>query len=180
MRVQRNVPAPMVYMAWPMCDHKDPLFRACDLVSDVLGNGKSSRLYARLVKEEGLLTEVDACITGDAGPGLLVLSGKLQKGTDLDSVADAFRRETQRLVNEPVDPYELQKVINKYENTFVFSQYKASDRALGLCYYTWLGDTDLINREPEEYRRVTPALLQEAARTMFRPEAENLMYYEAQ
>ena len=180
MRVQRNVPAPMVYMAWPMCDHKDPLFRACDLVSDVLGNGKSSRLYTRLVKEEGLLTEVDACITGDAGPGLLVLSGKLQKGTDLDSVADAFRRETQRLVNEPVDPYELQKVINKYENTFVFSQYKASDRALGLCYYTWLGDTDLINREPEEYRRVTPALLQEAARTMFRPEAENLMYYEAQ
>ncbi|MBO7100860.1 MAG: insulinase family protein [Bacteroidales bacterium] len=179
LRVQRDVPASMVYMAWPMSDHSHPLFRACDLVSDVLGNGKSSRLYSRLVKEEGLLTEVDACITGDAGPGLLILSGKLQKDTDLERVADAFRRETQRLVNEPVDAYELQKVINKYENTFVFSQYKASDRALGLCYYTWLGDTDLINREPEEYRRVTPALLQEAAHLMFRPEAENLMYYEA-
>ena len=178
MRVQRDVPTSMVYMAWPMCDHGHPLFRACDLVSDVLGNGKSSRLYSRLVKEEGLLTEVDACITGDAGPGLLVLSGKLKKGADLDSVAETFRRETQRLANEPVDTYELQKVINKYENTFVFSQYKASDRALGLCYYSWLGDTDLINREPEEYRRVTPTLLQEAARSVFNPQHENLLYYE--
>ena len=74
-----------------------------------------------------------------------------------------------------VDAYELEKVANRYESTFVFSQYKASDRAMGLCYYTWLGDTSLVNREPEIYREVTPERLQEAARRVFREENENLL-----
>ena len=177
LRVQRQVPATMVYLAWPMCDHIHPLFRACDLVSDILGNGKSSRLYNHLVKEQRLLTEVDACITGDAGPGLLILSGKVQPSVSPDKVADVFRREAQRMTEETVDDYELQKVINKYENTFVFSQYKASDRALELCHYTWLGDTDLINREPEEYRRITPSMVQEAATEVFNPRKENCLFY---
>ena len=178
LRVQRDVPATMVYLAWPMCDHFDPHFRACDLISDVLGNGKSSRLYTRLVKEQGLMTEADACITGDAEPGLLVLNGKLKQGVTPDEAAEALRSEASQLAEETVSDYELQKVINKYENTYVFSQYKASDRALALCYYTWLGDTDLINREPKEYRHITPTLLQEAARSVFKPQHENLLYYE--
>ncbi len=178
LRVQRDVPTTMVYMAWPMCDHAHPQFRSCDLISDLLGSGKSSRLYTRLVKEQGLFTEADACITGDAGPGLMVLSGKLQDGIDADRAADAMRAEVMRLIDEEVSDYELQKVINKYENTFVFSQYKASDRALALCQYTWQGDTDLVNNESAEYHRVTPAMLREVAREVFRPESENLLYYE--
>ncbi len=175
--VQRSVPASMVYLAWPMCDRFHPYYRVCDLISDMLGSGKSSRLYNRLVKERGLLTEVDACITGDAGPGLMVLSGKLRDGVEADEAAEALRQEAMRLAEEPVSEYELQKVINKYENTFVFSQYKAADRALSLCFYTWAGDTELVNREPEEYRRVTPGQVMEAAREVFVPERENGLYY---
>ena len=178
LHVQRNVPAPMVYLAYPMCDHNHPHFRACDLLSDILASGKSSRLYNRLVKEQGLMTEADACISGDEGPGLFVLSGKLREGVSLDSAVDALRSHTAALATEMVDNYELQKVINRYENTFVFSQYKAADRALGLCYYTWLGDTDLINREPDEYHQVTTTMLHEAAHEVFNPQRENIMYYE--
>ena len=177
-RVQREVPTSMVYLAYPMGDRESPYYRACDLISDILGNGTSSRLHRRLVVEQGLLTEADACISGEAGPGLLVLSGKLQQGVSADEAVDALRNEAFALAEHLVDDYELQKVQNKYENTFVFSHYKASDRALALCHYTWLGDTDLVNREPDEYRRVTPALLQEAARKVFNPQHENLLYYE--
>lgn len=178
LRVQRNVPSSMVYLAWPMGDRSDPLYRACDLVSDVLGNGTSSRLHQRLVRERGLFTEADACISGDEGPGLMVLSGKLADGVSCDEGAAAFREEAYRLADEGLSDYELQKVVNRYENTFVYSQYKPADRALGLCYYTWLGDTDLVNREPEEYRKVTTEVLQTAAREVFRPERENRMDYE--
>ena len=180
LHVKRNVPSSMVYLAWPMGDRNDPLFRACDLVSDILGNGTSSRLYDRLVRQEGLFVEADACITGDAGPGLMVLSGKLADGVTLDRGADALRREARLLAEEGVSDYELQKVQNKYENTFVYSQYKAADRALSLCYYTWLGDTGLVDREPQEYRRVTAADVQRAAREVFRPERENRLDYEAE
>ena len=178
LRVQREVPTTSVYLAYPMGDRFSGHFRACDLISDILGNGTSSRLYRRLVMEQGLLTEADACISGEAGPGLLVLSGKLKDGVTPDEAAEALRHEAFTLAETAVSSYELQKVQNKYENTFVFSQYKASDRALALCHYTWLGDTELVNREPDEYRKVTPALLQEAARSVFKPQHENLLYYE--
>lgn len=177
-RVQREVPATMVFLAWPMCDHAHPLFRACDLISDLLASGNSSRLYTRSVKEQPLMTEVDACITGDEGPGLMVLSGKLRDGVSPDVAAEALRSEAQRLTVERVSDYELQKVINKYENTFVFSQYKASDRALALCYYTWLGDTDLVNCEPQAYRLTTADDIQKAAQEVFLNHHENLLYYE--
>ncbi|MBQ8703509.1 MAG: insulinase family protein [Bacteroidales bacterium] len=178
LRVERPVPATKVYLAYPMGDHRSGRFRACDLISDILGNGASSRLHQRLVVEQGLMTEADASISGEAGPGLLVLSGRLRDGVTADQGAEALRREAWTLATEGVGEYELHKVQNKYENTFVFSQYKASDRALALCHYTWLGDTELVNREPEEYHRVTPALLQETARMVFNPQHENLLYYD--
>lgn len=178
LRVQRDVPASAVYLAYPMGDRFSPHFRACDLISDILGNGTSSRLHRRLVVERQLFTEADACISGEAGPGLMVLSGKLRDGVSPDQAAEALRGEAMLLTGNTVSDYELQKVQNKYENTFVLSQYKASDRALSLCHYTWVGDTDLVNREPEEYRRVTPTLLMEAARTVFDPKKENCLYYE--
>ena len=178
LRVERAIPATKVFLAYPMGDRWSGYFRACDLISDILGNGESSRLHRRLVVEEGLMTEADASISGEAGPGLLVLSGKLRDGVTADQGAEALRREAEALLTEEVSDYELRKVQNKYENTFVFSQYKASDRALALCHYTWLGDTELVNREPEEYRRLTPTLLLEAARTVFDPKKENCLYYE--
>lgn len=178
LRVKRAVPATKVFLAYPMGDRWSGHFRTCDLISDILGNGESSRLHRRLVVEEGLMTDADASISGEAGPGLLVLSGKLRDGVTAEQGAEALRREVQTLMTEEVSEYELRKVQNKYENTFVFSQYKASDRALALCHYTWLGDTELVNREPEEYRHVTPAMLQETARTVFDPKRENCLYYE--
>ena len=52
---------------------------------------------------------------------------------------------------------------NRYENTFVYSQYKASDRAYSLCYYEMVGDVDLVNSEPEHYRALRPEDLQRVA-----------------
>ena len=180
LRVSRPVPATKVYLAWNMCGHNEPMFRPCDLLTDVLANGKSSRMHQHLVVERGLMSEADACITGEQGPGLLMLSGIMAPGADPEDGIAALREEVMRLAEERVSDYELTKVQNKYENTYLYSQYRAVDRAMGLCHYTWLGDTDLINREPEEYRRVTPDDLLEAAQQVFQPDKENRLYYEAE
>ena len=173
--VIREVPSDAVYMAWPMCDRYNSDFQASDLISDILGTGNSSRLYRGMVSEGRLVSEADACITGDVGQGLLMVSAKVREGENPEEIIDTIREEVRRLTEETVDPYELEKVANRYESTFVFSQYKASDRATGLCYYTWLGDTSLVNREPERYRQVTPEGVQRAARRLFREEKENIL-----
>ena len=101
-------------------------------------------------------------------------------GADPEEGIAALREEAMRLTEERIGNYELTKVQNKYENTYLYSQYRAVDRAMGLCHYTWLGDTDLINREPDEYRRVTADDLLLAAQQVFQPDNENRLYYEAE
>lgn len=175
MEVEREVPSTALYLAWPMGSHFDPDFRACDLVSDVLGNGTSSRIYNDIVRPGRLVSEADAYISGDADGGLMVLSAKLLSGVDVDEVADALRSEARKLVEEGIEREELVKVQNKYESTFVFSQYKATDRAYSLCHYTWLGNTAMANLDPEAYRKVTPEEFRTAAKNVFREERENLL-----
>ncbi len=176
--IRREVPSRAVYLAWPMCDHWGRDFRACDLVSDVLCTGSSSRIYNNVVRPGQLVSEADAYISGEAGPGLIVLSAKILPDVDVDKVADALRQEAYLLSEKGLTKNELEKVQNRYESTFVYSQYKAADRAMALCHYTWLGDTELVNREPEEYRKVTTEDVQRAASAVFRPEHENMLVYE--
>ena len=175
MEVQRNVPTDAVYMAWPMCDRFGADFAACDLISDLLGNGQSSRIHDGVVRDGRLVSEADAYILGDAGPGLMVLSAKVREGVDPETVAQRLRTEGQRLATEGVPQDELLKVQNKFESTFMYSQYKAADRAMALCHFTWLGDTSLVNREPEVYRNVTPSQVQAAAQRLFADDRENLL-----
>lgn len=175
LEIRREVPSEAVYLAWPMCSHFDRDFRASDLVSDVLGNGSSSRLYNKIVRPGRLVSEADAYISGEAGPGLMVMSARVLPGVEVERVADALRGEAYALAEKGLAREELEKVQNKYESTFVFSQYKAADRALSLCHYTWLGNTDLANSEAEAYRRITPSEVQRVAREIFRPERENVL-----
>ena len=171
--VNREVPANALYMAWHMCDRWNPHYYAFDMLSDLLANGHSSRLYSRLVRDSNLFSEINAYITGDLGPGLFVISGKLT-----DSNPDGIRQ-AQLAVTEQLDlllhdlttnpsgiAYEMEKAANKYENNFLLSQYKANDRALSLCYYEMIGNSELINNEPGIYRQVTPVDLTDSLQAL--------------
>jgi predicted Zn-dependent peptidase len=177
LRVQRDVPSDALYMAYPMCGRLDDDFRATDLISDILSNGNSSRLYNALVKEHQLFTDIDAYITGDRDPGLFVVSGRLTDGTDFDTARRAVEAELRRLADEPPAPHELEKVVNKFENTFFVNIYKNADRAMSLCTYEWLGHTDWVNDEPALYRRTTVEDIQRVAKQIFRQERQNVLEY---
>lgn len=177
MTVYRQVPNDALYMAFPMCDRRHPDFYVFDLISDVLSNGKSSRLYNTLVKERQLFTEINAYITGETDNGLIVFSGRMHDNIDVKVGEQAIWEEIDRLKNERIPDQEILKVVNKYETTFLFSQYKALDRAMALCYYEWLGMTDRVNAEPEYYKTITSERVQQVARNTFRPEKCSVLYY---
>ena len=162
----RPVPNDALYKAWVMCDRWDADFYAYDMLSDLLSNGHSSRLYRRAVQELGLFSEINAYITGDLGPGLFAVSGKLCDGVEFAQAEEVIDTEIARLCREAVTPEEVEKVANKYENTFLFSQYKANDRALSLGYYEMIGDPELVNEEPAHYRRTTAEDVMRVARTL--------------
>ena len=166
MEVERDVPNNAIYKAWVMCDRWSPDYYTYDMVSDVLSNGHSSRMYRRLVQEEGLFSEIDAYLTGELDPGLFVVSGKMQEGVTSERAERAIDEEIAKLQVQPISEKELEKVANKFENTFVYSQYKTADRAHNLCYFEMIGALELVNTEPECYRHVGTADLQRVAQRL--------------
>lgn len=177
LEVERDVPADALYMAYPTCGRLDKDMPATDLISDILTNGSSSRLYNELVKHQALFSELDAYITGDRDPGLFVIAGKLRDGVNLDVARKAVELELERMASTTVPEYELEKVINKYESTFCYSQYKSIDCAMSLCYNEWLGKIEWVNDEPKIYRKVTSADIRRVAEQLFQPQRQSVIYY---
>ena len=69
--VERNVPLDALFMAYHMCSREDADYYAFDILSDILSNGRSSRLTRRLVQEQKFFSSLDAYISGTRDAGLL-------------------------------------------------------------------------------------------------------------
>lgn len=177
--VERDVPNDTIYMAYHMTDRIDPLYYATDLVSDVLSNGNSSRMYKKLVQKEKIFTELDAYLSGDYEPGLFVVSGKPSNGISLEAARKAIEQELERMKQELVPEYELEKVKNKLEANIVYGEMNYLTKAMNLATNEILQDASLINSQVESYRSVTAAQIQQVSQQIFRPENCSVLYYYA-
>jgi zinc protease len=173
------VPLSALYKAYHMPARLDPRYHAVDLLSDVLGRGKSSRLHQRLVKELQLFNNISASVTGALDPGLLVVSGKLNAGVALEEADRAVETVVAELLREDVPTEELQKVKNQAEAGLVFGEIELLNRALALAIGKLLGNANLVNEEPALLQAVTPADVRAAAELVLRPENCSTLYYQA-
>lgn len=178
LKVSRNVPQKAIYITYPMASRLEKEYYAYDLLSDILSSGRSSRLYNRLVKERELFTEVNAFISGDVENGLFILTGKYRDNISMEEGKNALIDELHKIAYETIDEVEFQKVKNKFESTMTFSQIKALERAMNLCYFEYLGDIDHINKEVDCYQELTIDFIQKVARETFVDKKSNTLYYE--
>ena len=177
--VERDVPATTVTVAYHMGGRRSADFYTADLVSDLLSGGDSSRLYRRLVKEQRLLSSVNAYITGDLDPGLFVFTGQLLPGIAPEQVEEAFRGEIRSLEQGEATPYEIEKVKNKFEANTLFGEINVMNKAMNLGFYEMLGDLGLINREVALYRAVDNEAIRDFCRRTFREENASTLIYKA-
>jgi zinc protease len=173
------VPLSALYKAYHMPARLDPRYHAVDLLSDLLGRGKSSRLHQRLVKDLQLFNNVSASVTGSLDPGLFVVSGKLNAGVALEEADRAVETVVAELLREDVPADELQKVKNQAETGLVFGEIELLNRALALAIGKLLGNANLVNEEPAQLQAVTPADVRAAAELVLRPENCSTLYYQA-
>ena len=73
--VEREVPVDALYMAFHICGRDEADFYIYDALSDILSNGRSSRLTQALLLERKLFSAIDAYVSGSREPGLLHISG---------------------------------------------------------------------------------------------------------
>ena len=173
------VPLSALYKAYHMPARLDPRYHAIDLLGDLLGRGKSSRLHQRLVKELQLFNNISSSVTGALDPGLLVVSGKLNAGVALEEADRAVETVVAELLQAEVPADELQKVKNQAETGLVFGEIELLNRALALAIGKLLGNANLVNEEPAQLQAVTPADVRAAAELVLRPENCSTLYYQA-
>ncbi len=177
MEVSANVPLNGLYKAYHMPGRFDAGFPAADLLGDMLGRSKSSRLYQRLLRDNPLFSSINAYITASIEPGLLVVQGKLNEGVSLEDADAAVEALLQEFIDQPVPEEELAKVKNQAEATLVFSEVELLNRAMNLAFAANAGDPDLVNKEAELIQAVTPDDVQAMARQILRKDNCSTLYY---
>lgn len=175
--VERNVPLDALFMVYHMCSRDDADYYAFDILSDILSNGRSSRLIRHLVQEQNLFSSIDAYISGSRDAGLFHISGKPAAGVSLEQAEAAVRKELEQLQQQPVEAAELEKVKNKFESTQIFGNINYLNVATNLAWYELAGQAEDINRTVERYRAVTSGQLQAVARQAFRQENCSVLHY---
>ncbi|UTA68875.1 pitrilysin family protein [Emticicia sp. 21SJ11W-3] len=174
-----KVPLDAIYKAYHMPGRFDPDFYNADLLSDILGRGKSSRLYTTLVKEKQLFNNVSAYITASLDPGLLIIQGNLNEGVAMEAADAAIEEILGELIDNKVDAGELQKVKNQSESTLAFAEVELLNRAMNLAFAANAGNADWCNQDADKIAAVTPESLQTMAKHILRKENCSTMYYRA-
>ncbi|MCC7333260.1 MAG: insulinase family protein [Flavobacteriales bacterium] len=154
--IERDVPSNAIFKAYKMCKKNDPDFYATDLLSDILSNGSSSRLYQALVKEKNLFSDIGAYVMGSFDEGLLIVSGHLSENISFEIAENAILEELNKLKNKLISEKELTKVKNKIISSHEFAETSVLNKAMNLAIAELLGDANDVNLENKKYLQVSP------------------------
>ncbi len=180
LEIAAKVPSDAIYKVYHTPARLSSDYYATDLVSDILGRSKSSRLYTKLVKEKRIFNSINSHITGSMDPGLLMISGKLNKGISLEDADAEVEAVIEDMKSHPLKETELQKVKNQAESNLIFSEVELLNRAMNLAYGAILGNPDMINQESEQIQQITVDDVQRNASRILVPENSSTLYYRAE
>lgn len=175
--LKKEVPSTALFISFPMVSKSDPEYFAYDMLSDILGNGRSSRLYQNLYKKKNYFSKIDSYVTGTVDPGLIIVDGRIASGVSNDTAIEAIWDELDKLKTDGVSKEELQKIKNIIVSTIEFSEINILNKAMNLAYYASLNDIDLINQQRNKYDAVTAEDMLNVANEVFRKENSNTLIY---
>jgi predicted Zn-dependent peptidase len=179
LEVFRQVPYDMLLKGWKMCDRLAPDFYALDLLSDILGTGKSSFLYQEFVEKKHLFTDITASITGTYDPGIFMISGRPADGVPLQQANDALDQYLYSFFRNMNMAHALQKVKNNVESILLKNEIKIDDRANTLALSEAFHSVERFQDDRERYFDVTENQLIGAFDTCMVPTNETTLFYKS-
>lgn len=160
-----NVQIPMLVTAYRTPSMKSRDARVLDMISMILSDGKSSRLYKKLVDEEKKALEVSSFNYSQEDYGTYFIYGLPLGETTLEELGIAFSSEIKKIQTDLISDREYQKLLNKLENQYVNSNSNLEGVAHSLAdYYMLYKDVNLINTEMDLYKSITPQEIREVAK----------------
>ena len=166
--VRDRIELPRVFMGWLT----PPAFQAGDaelaLAAEILGGGKASRLYKKLVYERQIAQEVGAAQNAYGLSSTFVIDVTARSGTEARELEAAVDAELALLREQGPSQREVERARNSLETALLSSIEKLGGDGLAdqLNHYNqYTGDPGYLAKDLERLRRVTPADVQRAVRT---------------
>jgi zinc protease len=164
--LEDRVELPRLYLAWLTMPMFSPGDADLDLAADILANGKTSRLYRRLVFEERIATDVSAAQNSREVAGFVQVAATAAPGHSLSEIDAIVAEEIQRLATDGPTEDEVERGRVQSEAQFMFrlqtvGGFGGKSDQLN-AYNTFLGDPGFFDRDLTRYRNVTTASLRDA------------------
>ncbi len=165
--MQDRVPQARIYKVWnvPEWGSADATYLA--LVTDVLGSGKTSRLYKRLVYDDQIATDASAFIFQREIGSQVILSASAKPGTELSKVEAAMDEELARFLRDGPTADEMTRIKTQARASFT----RGAERIGGFggksdvlaSNAVYAGDPDHYKATRDRIANATPAQLKQAA-----------------
>ena len=173
-----NIQIPMVVATYRTPSMKTRDSRVLDLISSYLSDGKSSKLYKKIVDEKKIALQIDAVGFSQEDYGMYILYG-LPMGTHTS--ADLIREVDEEIVKiqtKLISENDFQKLKNKFDNRFVNKNGNLEGIAENLAtYYLLYGDVNLINSEIDLLHSITREEIRDVALKYLNPNQRLILDY---
>jgi zinc protease len=163
-----------LHFAWHIPDLRHADVPVLDVLSVLLGSGRSCRLYQEVREKQGLVHYADAWTYNPGNPGLFGMSAMVD-ADKFEAARDALLAEVEKVKQTPASDPELQKAVKQFVSATLATRKTMQGQAQDLGG-SWLavGDLNFSQRYLAAVQRVTLTDIQRVAREYLTPENRTL------
>jgi zinc protease len=178
--VNARVELPRVYMAWLTSPILKPGDADADIAATILGGGRSSRLYKKLVYEKQIAQDVTAQQYSLMLGSVFQIQATARPGHTVEELEEALEEELSTFRSKPAEPTEIERARNMIETNIIGGLERLggfggiADRLNSYNHY--LGNPDYLQQDVQRYRTVTASTLQTFARDQLAQTARVVMH----
>jgi zinc protease len=170
-------PLPAVVVAHHITYDGHPDSYPLHIVSKVLSDGQSSRIYRKLVYETGLALTAFGGGNIIEHPNLFFTVAIVNPGQSPDAVEKALLAELDKLKAEPITDRELQRAKNQFARDYILGRESLQDKASHLAHAEVIhSDITTADGEFDIFQGITLADVQRVAKTYFTPERRVVLH----
>ena len=161
---------PILFMGYHKGGFNDPDHAVFAALTDIMGNGRTSRLYKRLVRDEKLAIDAGAFagLPGEKYPGLFLFYAVPMQGKTNAECEKAILEEIEKMKTSPVTPEEMARVKTRAKGDFIRGLQSNMGLAEQLAYYEVIaGGWKAMFTELDRIEKVTKDDIQRVAKQIF-------------
>lgn len=166
----KNIQIPALFTAYRIPNRTTRESKVLNMISSYLSDGNSSKLYRKLVDEKKMSLQVAAFNMSLEDYGVYIVLTLPLGENSLDALRDEIDEEILKIQTDLISEKDFEKLRNQFESNFVSSNASIESIANSLAeYYTFYGNTNMINSQIDIYRSITREEIRAVAQKYLNP-----------